>query len=96
MAGSLVGGEGAELLEGFAGVIERNGGERTEAADVVGMEVREEDGGEAVGGERVRREGEGEEAAVEAGREGGGVGEVGAVAGVEQDEPDGGVAEGGD
>ncbi len=60
MAGTLAGRQGAELVERFAGVIERNGGEPAEAADVIGVEVGEEDGGEAVGREGVWRECEGE------------------------------------
>lgn len=96
MAGSLVGGEGAELMEGFAGVIKRDARERAEAADVVGVKVGEEDGGEAIGGEGILRESEGEEAAVETGGEALGFGEVRAVAGVEQDETGFRVAESGD
>ena len=83
VAGLLVGREGAELGETFAGMIEGDGGQGAEAADMVGMEVGDDDGGKAVGGERVRGEGEGQEAAVEAGGEAARVGEVGAVAGVE-------------
>ena len=96
MTSRLVGREGAELMERFAGVIERDGGERAEAADVVGVEVGEDDGGEAVGGQRVRGESEGQEAAVEPGGEAAGVSEVRAGAGVEQEQAGARMAEGRD
>jgi len=82
-------------MESFARVVERDGGQTTEAADVVGMEMGQNDGGEFVSGEGLLGEGEGEESAIEAGGEAAGFREVGAIAGVEQDKAGLGVAEGG-
>ena len=72
-------GEGGERL---AGMDDGNGGGFVEGADVVRVEVAEED---AVGcGERLGWKFEGEKAAIDAGLEGGGCGERAAVAGIEK------------
>ena len=83
-------------MERIAGVIERDGGKRADAADVVRVEVGKDDGGEAVSGQGIRGKGEGQEAAVEPGGKTAGVGEVRAVAGVEQEQTGARMAEGGD